>query len=271
MKKINIILTIITLLMLFSLIILSKITYNQITIFNIEKKFFKSNLKFVEDNKNQPFSINKITYFSSCNADIYTNSNSTFIISKLYQYTDIAIFINNNSENELNMQNTLKSVVLDNIKYELLPSTGTPNLYYKNINSFAKSDFEEKNLINNSITFETTSEDNIDYTKPVLYNNCANPITLCYVNSNIRDEFALPSKISNISYNGSLLETCGITLNSINCSISLNVTITNNLDEVYTCPITLNIPISTENSSLYNGTLIVKEPTNYKFIYQNKT
>ena len=30
------------------------------------------------------------------------------------------------------------------------------------------------------------TENDIDYSKPILYNNCANPITLCYVNSNIK-------------------------------------------------------------------------------------
>ena len=266
MKRTNIILTIATILMLLIFILWFTIAYKQISIQNIETTFYKSNLEFIENNKENIFSINKITYFSSCNANATTNSNSTFIISDLYQYTDIAIFINNHSENGLTMKNTLKSVTVNNFNYEISPNIGTPSLYYKNINDFAKADFSKENIINDSITFQTTSEDKIDYNSPVLYNNCANPITLCYVNSNIKDEFALSRNISNIAYNGSLLKTCGITLNSISCKISFNINIINNLDESFNCPVTLSIPLSTEKSTIYDGTLTVKDSTNYDFI-----
>ena len=137
---------------------------------------------------------------------------------------------------------------------------------YKNINNFAKSSFDINNLINDTITFETTSEDEIDYSKPILYNNCANPITLCYVNSKIKDNYTLSAEIENLEHNGSLLKTCGITLNSISCQVSLVINITNNLDETFTCPLTLNIPLSTESSTIYDGNLTLKDSTNYNFI-----
>ena len=45
------------------------------------------------------------------------------------------------------------------------------------------------------------------------------------------------------------------------------VNITNNLDEIYTCPITLNIPLSSENGeSVYDGSLTYKEDVNYMFV-----
>ena len=50
----------------------------------------KQMLKFQEENSNTIFSINNITYFSSCGADVTTNSNSSFTISNLHQYTDIS-------------------------------------------------------------------------------------------------------------------------------------------------------------------------------------
>ena len=59
---------------------------------------------------------------------------------------------------------------------------------------------------------------------------------------------------------------CGIALSSLNCKISFVITITNNLDETYTCPIILNIPLSTESSTIYDGNLIVKDLVDYKFI-----
>ncbi len=264
MKK-NIILTIILIPFIALLIVLSGTTYKIVKAYSDSEKCLTSDLRFVEDNKETIFSTDKITYFSSSDAKIETNSNSSFKISDLYQYTDIAIFISPNSE-ELTAKNTLKSVVLSDIEYSLNPSLGTPDLYYKNINDFATSKFNKENLINDSITFETTSENTIDYTKPVLYNNCANPITICYVNSNIQDLFTLAKNVSNVSHNGSLLKSCCVTLNSLACKLSFVITITNNMTEIYYCPMTLNIPLSTELSTVYDGSLTLKDSVDYKFI-----
>ena len=163
-------------------------------------------------------------------------------------------------------ENTLKKVTISDINYTLSPSTGTPNLYFKNINNFATSNYEESNKIENSIDFETSSEDEIDYSTPTLYNNCANPITLSYVNSNIKENYTLTDTISNLSYDGSLLKACSVTLNSISCKLSLVITIINNLDETYSCPLTLTIPLSTESSTIYDGSLTLNEVTNFNFI-----
>lgn len=213
-----------------------------------------------------PFSVNKIVYFSTANAESSINQNSSFTINNLYQITDIAIFINNNSNGNYTNENTLKKVTLSDIKFSLLPSSGEPNLYYKNLNNFAKNVFDDKQKINQSIVFETTSESEIDYSSPVLYNNTANPITLCYVNSNITTNYTLANSVSNLSYNGNLLKQCNITLNSIASKISFNIIIENNSDETFTCPIVLNIPLSTESSTIYDGSLTLTDKVDYKFI-----
>lgn len=264
MKK-NIILTVAFIFFMIILIILSGATYKTVKGYSDSEKYLDSIYKIQEYNNEKIFTIEKITYFSSSDANIETNSNSSFTISDLYQYTDIAIFINPNSENLTN-KNTLKSVTLKNIDFLLKPSIGTQALYYKNINDFATSNFSKKNLIENSINFDTTSENTIDYSKPILYNNCANPITLCYINSSIQKKYTLNNAISNIAHNGSLLKACGITLNSIACKISFEIEIINNLDETYLCPITLNIPLSTDISTIYDGSLTLKDTTNYTFI-----
>lgn len=264
MKK-NIILTIILIPFIALLIVLSGAAYKIVKAYSDSEKCLASDLKFAEDNNETIFSIDRITYFSSSDAKIETNSNSSFKVSDLYQYTDIAIFLNPVSEN-LTAKNTLKSVVLSNIEYSIKPSLGNPSLYYKNINNFATSKYSKEDLIDGSITFDATSENTIDYSKPILFNNCANPITLCYVNSNIKDTYTLAKNIANISHNGTLLKSCGITLNSIACNISFIITITNNLDEHYYCPITLNIPLSTELSTVYDGSLTLKDTVDYRFI-----
>ena len=236
-------------------------------------KSFAQNLKSTKEMKNaldvdltSPFSVNKIVYFSSANAKSEINANSTFTISDLYQYTDIAIFINNNANGNYDAKNTLKKVNVSNITFELAPSVGTPNLYYKNINDFANNSFDESKKIENNLDFEISSADEIDYSNPTLYNNCANPITFCYVNSGLKSNYTLTDNMSHISYDGSLLKRCGITLNSISCKLSFVINITNNLDEVYSCPFILNIPLSTENSTIYDGSLVLNNSVDYNFI-----
>ena len=231
-----------------------------------ESKAFDYAQEFSNFDASSPFSINKIVYYSTANANVSINQNSSFTINNLLQMTDIAIFINNNANEKYTNKNTLKKVSLSDINYILSPTTGTPNLYYKNLNDFAKPEFLSENLIENNIEFSISSEDEIDYSKPVLYNNAANPITLSYVNSNILSSYTLPDTISNLSYNGNLLKVCGITLNSISCKMSLNVNIKNNLDETYTCPLIINIPLSTENSTIYDGSLTIYDNVNYTFI-----
>jgi len=266
MHKKTIFITIISIIFFIILISLGLILLKN---FNYQRNNTANNSDFENKNEKPIFSIDKITYYSNCSADITTNSNSSFTISNLYQYTDIAIFINNHLENfdgKYTSENTLKTVSLNNIDFSLKPNYGTPNLYYKNINDFGKSSFETNNLIKDTISFKTTSANDIDYSEPILYNNCANPLTLCYVNSNIKDSYTLPAEIEKLEHNGSLLKTCGITLNSISCQISLVINITNNLDETFTCPLTLNIPLSTESSTIYDGNLTLKDSINYKFI-----
>lgn len=259
-KSIIYILLILSILLLIILIFFSLKTLNQKN--KIEKEMSKS----TGFDSSSPFSVNRIVYFSSANANVTIGANSSFTVSDLYQYTDIAIFINNNSNGNYNAQNTLKEVKISKISFDLSPTIGTPNLYYKSMNDFANSNIDETQIITDNLDFEISSEDNIDYSKPILYNNCANPITLGYKNSNLKSDYTLSDNLSHISYDGSLLKRCFITLNSIACKLSFTITITNNLDEVYSCPFVLTLPLSTENSTIYNGSLILDSKENYNFI-----
>ena len=220
--------------------------------------------KINKNNEKDIFSINKIVYFSSCGADTKTNS-SNFTIDKLFQYTDIAIYINNNKEN-LSLENTLKSVYINNINFTLLPEVGTPSLYYKNINNFATSNYIEQNKINNTLFFDVTSEDEIDYSEATLYNNCANPITLSYVNKNIKTNHIISNSMT---YDGTLLKKNNILLNSISCGFSFDIYITNNLDEEFKCPMYINIPLDNETNSIYDGSFKLIDNTKYKFYKYN--
>lgn len=179
--------TIAIIILIILLVILGKKTYNDL----LHKKGFENSIiSFAEKNKEKIFSINKIIFFSSCDSKNKTSSKTNFTIENLYTYTDIALFIDNNSE-ENTMENTLKNVKITNIKVTKEPTLGQPNLYYKSVEKFAKSEIDENNIINGELKFEITSENQANFDKPILFNNCANPITLSYVNQNIKTDYTM--------------------------------------------------------------------------------
>ena len=227
--------------------------------------FENSVLDIAEKNNEKIFSIDNITYFSSCNAKADIISNSKFLINNLYQYTDIAIFINNNATNdELSLKNTLKDVYITNISFPIVPETGTPSLYYKNINKFADNKIVKENLLDKEIHFNVSGENETNLDKPTLYNNCANPITLSYVNNNIKKDYSLDTYVN--TYDGSLLKKCSVPLTSIECAVSFDGHIINNLEQEFICPLFITIPLKTAaDSSIYGGNIILKDSTNYVF------
>lgn len=235
--------------------------YNQL---RKKKEFENEILSFSEKNEETVFSISKIVFFSSCDSKNKTSSQTNFTIENLYAYTDIAIFIDN-GQKEISSENTLKNVKITNIKFTKQPESGTGNLYYKNVNNFAKSEIDENNKIENELQFETTSEDEVDLNKPVLYNNCANPITLSYVNQNIKTDYTMTDTQNPITYNGKLLKRCGVSVNSINTSISFDIEIQNNKKQKFRTTIYFDIPYEDEDKSINDGSIVVEKNMNFNF------
>lgn len=221
---------------------------------------------FTQKNQKTIFSIDKCLLFSNCNVSNPDNLVTNLKIDNLFQYTDIALFINNNS-NENTLENTLKSVKINNIKYTTKPTVGEPKLYYKNINSFAEGIIpSEYSLIEKELDFNISSKDNEDLKTPTLYNNCANPITLSYVNDKIKTDYGISNTSGSITYDGSLLKLCGILLSSLNAKVSFDIHITNNLDQEFKCTVFIDIPVEKAGKSLYDGALKVENSNNFKFI-----
>ena len=196
------------------------------------------------------FKISKIVLFSSANA---TNNQTTRDLWNLniYQYTDIAIFLDNNKEIGLNEQNTIKKLYLDNISFENISNRGTPLLYYKDIKSFGTSNLLEYNKINESLNFINYDEI-LDTSKPNFYTTCQTPITAEFVN-NIKENAIIPNTGTPLKFDGSLLPKANISLNSIMCNLSFNINIVNNLDEKFVYNVSFPIPLEDENSSIYDG------------------
>lgn len=261
MDKKKLILTIITIILFIVVFFLAFLLFNK---YVLKRNFENDILSFANKNEDIIFKIDKIVLFSSCDAKNKTSSLTNFTIENLYQYTDIALFISNSSD-ENNMKNTFKKVYIDNIKFNTTPSFGEPKMYFKSINNFAKSDVIDENLIIDKLEFDVTSNDEENLNKPILYNNLANPITLSYVNNNIKSDYTITDTSSPITYDGSLLKRCNVLLNSISCNLSFDIYITNNLEEEFKCTVHIDIPLEAQDKSIYEGNITLKNDVNYTF------
>lgn len=229
-----------------------------------KKNFENSIMSFVEKNQETIFTIDKIVFFSSSDSKNKTSTISNFTMENLYTYTDIALFIDNSLEQD-NLENTLKNLKITNIKFTKEPSIGQPNLYFKSINNFAKSEFEDSNLIDKELDYEITSEDESTLNDPILYNNCANPITVSYINQNIKTDYTITDTRNPLTYNGTLLKRCGIVISSIEASISFDIEIENNKNQKFRTTVYFNIPYEDGTKSIFDGNYTIKQNTNFNF------
>lgn len=261
-KNKSIILTIILIIMLIILLItLFNYTYNKL----LNKKMFEKNvLSFIDKNQKVVFSINKIIFFSSSDAKSKVSTATNFTIENLYTYTDIALFINNNSE-ENTLENTLKNIKISNIKITKKPLLGKPDIYFKSINNFAKSDINEENKISNELEFEVTQKNDVDLNQPIIYNNCANPITISYINQNIKNDYTITDVQNPITYSGKLLKRCGISLDEISTAVSFSIEIENAKNQMFKTTIYFEIPYKSENSTILDGSIKLEQETKFNF------
>lgn len=234
--------------------------------FNVKSSFEKSLINFQKLNEKNIFSIDKIYLFSSAYAENNSGKQPIWNLN-LHQYTDFAIYINNHSNDLKNIEtgeNTVKQLNISNIKFNNTNVLGSPNLYYKNIYNFGKYEKNDTNLINEGLSYSVTTS-NISYDKPQIYSNGSNPITLSYLNNNIKTNYIVND--SSITFDGSLLKKCSVPLSDIKNSLSFTITIVNGLDQVFTTNVFIDIPLSSDTDSIYNGyiTSILEKENLFRF------
>ena len=203
--------------------------------------------------------------FSSATVNTKDLSNSVWNLD-ISQFTDICVYINNINCND-NQKNIIKELYLDNFSISK-PEYGTPHLYRKSIKDFGICSFQEDTVISDRLNFNIISTDtDINYSNNEIYNDLSTPISLGFYNKNIKSDFLYSNSL--IEYNGKILKDASISKTSINCSISFQINIINNLDEKYVCTVSLDIPFENDNSSIYEDGYITKEINNldnYKFL-----
>lgn len=240
--------------MIVSLIFLSLI-WGRITYKHIQKSIFAGNMEeIISKNEKPTFSVEKIYLCSSANAIDNTQEQKLDRLG-LYQFTDIAVYLNNYSDDGLTEKNTLKELYIDDINLDLDYNIGKPSLVYTNMlklgsrEELAQMITNSKNKQKDKIEFNvlTTNEENnvADYEEPTFYADCSNPISLKYINE-ISAEYTV-EKNSSATFDGSILEKVGIKPEDINARISFRINLVNNKDEYYSNYVSFRIPLNDIN------------------------
>lgn len=201
------------------------------------------------------FSLDKILVFSSAHATQNEVNHKAIWDVNVSQFSDIAIYLNNHGSNPLTYENTITSLYLDNIQYNQMPEAGTPTLLYKNVNQFGKYEFSEANIISNSLKYEIVAQD-IHYETPQLYLDGSSPICFSFVNKDIKVNHLISDTSTALTYNGSLLKRCNISLTSIATTLSFDIHIINALNQHFKCNVNLEIPLKDDNTSIYDGSYL---------------
>ena len=229
--------------------------------------FAKEIEQFASFNKSTVFSIDGIYMFSSAGATNNTDPKPEWNLN-IFQYTDIALYINNRSSEDLNKENAIKSLKISNINFSGM-KIGNQSLYYKNINNFGKSKLSsvktsenyediEKDRINGELSYKVLGNEEIDYNEPTMFEDASIPICLEYVNNNVKDNEIFSNINDKINYNGSLLRNANVNLNDLAGYVSFTIEIENYLNHVYRTTVNLDIPLqdSVTGETIYDGKYI---------------
>ncbi len=250
--------------MIFMIVILSAI-WGRIAYKYIQKSIFAGDMEeIISKNENPVFSVEKIYLCNSVNAIDNTPEQKLEKLG-LYQYTDIAVYLNNNKENGLTDSNTIKELYIDDIDIDLDYNIGKTSLVYTNLLKLGSREelsqmiTAEKNVQKDRIDFNilSTNEENkvADYEEPTFYADCSNPISLKYINE-ISAEYSV-EKNTSATFDGSILEKVGIKPEDIYARISFRINLVNNNDEYYSNCVNFKIPLNDIN----RGTTIKNKTT----------
>ena len=231
----------------------------------IKYKFEKDSTYVSELNEDTVFSLDKIVLFSSATVKTNDIKNSVWDLD-ISEYSDICIYLKNIPNYNI-LKNSVKELYIDNINISET-EIGTQYLYTKTIQDFGKCSFDENKVISDRIDFNIIDSDSAaNYSNNEILDNLSNPIVLGYYNKNLKTNYL--NSNTQINYNGKILKDAKIPKTSIECNVSFDMHIINELGEEYICNINFYIPIENEKSSIYTDGYITAELNNlddYKFL-----
>jgi len=247
----------VTVIILCILLIISSIGYKLIIERTKATKGFENELvNLAEKNEIPVFYIEKVMLYSSAGV-IDKSENKNLSNIDISQYTDIAIYLKNKSEQGLTAENTISKLWIDEINITSNEKWNNKYVTYKNPYQFGK--FIEKDSINDmNIEYKILQKNDENkeevYNEPTFYTDCSNPITLSYTNKNIISGAKVQENTS-IATNGKILSQAQVNLEELNYTLSFLINIENNLGQVFKYKMKLNIYLNAGNNELYNGYL----------------
>lgn len=215
--------------------------------YRLKAGFERNVVEFAALNSETLFEIDDITLYSSANGTPSADGNGRIDIS---QFTDISFNIKNIKNRKI------QELSIMNITFPTAPEIGIPTLVYKNPLEFGKlTNFDTET--SDTIDFKALNSDqNINYAEPYVLNNLSNPITLEYVNNNVKSNFGISTSTTSLAYDGRLLKEANVNLANISCSISFHVQLVTSEGETYKCKVGIDIPLKLENTSIYDGNIL---------------
>lgn len=218
-------------------------------------KFANESTSFVLANEEPIFRIKEIILYSSA----YGIDNSEGEILKdldLHQFTDISISIDNKSYiSDLSNKNTVSELYIDNIQIKKKTNTGESTIGYKNPYNFGKftDGIEGTDRIDFTILHTNADNENNDFSTPTFFTDCSNPITLGYLNKNVKTNCDILESKEKVEFNGKLLKIADVNIEDISYELSFQIHLKNSLEQSYVYGVNLNIPLQDDNSSIYDG------------------
>ena len=217
-------------------------------------KYAEESQKFVDENKEPIFKIDKIILYNSANG--IDNSDGKLQSIDISQFTDIVIYLNNtNKIKEITAENTINQMYIDNIKITSKSEMGEKIFNYKNPYNTGKYQ-DLKNYENNGIYFKilNSNEKNnsANYDEPVFYTDCSNPISLGFINKNILTNCEV-TDTGSIAFDGSILKSANIDVKNLKTTLDFTIHLKNNFNEEFIANASLDIDLEKENEAIYTG------------------
>lgn len=240
-------------------------------------------------NKSSVFSLSKIYCYSSASGINNTEGKAMWDVN-VSQYTDIALGLSiNNVNNDLtnNLGNSNSQVVDASPKYSISKiyidnisfsnnSTGTLSLGYIPILNFGlisndeltNPEKQQSKIDFNIVDDKETLLNNLVY-EPSIDKNLILPITLRYLNSNIKTNHTITNIEEKLAFDGSILKRASIPLSSLKNEVTFTIHIVTNSSEEYIYPIHLQIPLQNEDNSknIYDGSYSQEVEFNNCYFY----
>ncbi len=257
-------------------------------------------------NSKQTFSIDKIYLYSSANAtnnetkksmwnlNVYQYTDIALYISgnatNKEQNTIKELYIDNVKFDSLNVGTPnmhykslfefgkfnleTENIITDRLNYEVIEPAKAEQKNNVSINSEVTDTADNIEIrdtnTNSSNNINSTSDilsvETLNYSKPQIYSDASNPITLEYMNL-IKSNYLVSDIENPLVYNGSLLKRAGVDLTSISGNITFKIHIKNILGENYVANIKIAIPLKDEVSgnSIYDGNFTKEITTKTNF------